>query len=153
VDFVHVPEFFDRHCCDLYSTARESECGINPLHQPKARGAWAADQPHHGGPGIPGNSRSLLRNYHQKDQLLGNRLSPADTRIQSFLDSYLKNICPEGAARLPVDSFGLDSRELDGDTPNVQVVQETSPSVQAVVEMAAQRVEFRNDAGPASWPW
>jgi hypothetical protein len=47
----------------------------------------------------------LLRNYHQKDQLLGNRLCPADTRIQSFLDSYLGDV---GAARLPVDSFVLD---------------------------------------------
>jgi phosphoenolpyruvate carboxykinase (diphosphate) len=50
----------------------------------------------------------LLRNYHQKDQLLGNRLCPADTRIQSFLDSYLRDVRPNGAARLPVDSFVLD---------------------------------------------
>ncbi len=50
----------------------------------------------------------LLRNYHQKDQLLGNRLCPADTRIQSFLDSYLADVAPRGAARLPVDSFALD---------------------------------------------
>jgi phosphoenolpyruvate carboxykinase (diphosphate) len=50
----------------------------------------------------------LLRNYHQKDQLLGNRLCPADTRIQTFLDSYLRDVSPNGAARLPVDSFVLD---------------------------------------------
>src|ERR1700733_15865178 len=50
----------------------------------------------------------LLRNYHQKDQLLGNRLCAADTRIQSFLDSYFADVCPSGAARLPVDSFVLD---------------------------------------------
>src|ERR1700733_7500177 len=50
----------------------------------------------------------LLRNYHQKDQLLGNRLCPADTRIQAFLDSYFADVCPSGAARLPVDSFVLD---------------------------------------------
>jgi phosphoenolpyruvate carboxykinase (diphosphate) len=50
----------------------------------------------------------LLRNYHQKDQLLGNRLCPADTRIQSFLDSYLADVCPNGAEHLPVDSFVLD---------------------------------------------
>src|SRR5208337_5148701 len=54
----------------------------------------------------------LLRNYLQKDQLLGNRLCPADTRIQSFLDRYLGDVCgesgPKGAARLPVDSFVLD---------------------------------------------
>ncbi|HTC35677.1 MAG TPA: hypothetical protein VK724_20045 [Bryobacteraceae bacterium] len=50
----------------------------------------------------------LLRNYLQKDQLLGNRLCPADTRIQSFLDSYFADVCPSGAARLPVASFVLD---------------------------------------------
>src|SRR6516164_7471572 len=36
----------------------------------------------------------LLRNYHQKDQLLGGRLCPADGRIQAFLDSYLSDIWP-----------------------------------------------------------
>jgi phosphoenolpyruvate carboxykinase (diphosphate) len=50
----------------------------------------------------------LLRNYYQKDQLLGNRLCPADTRVQSFLDSYLRDVSPNGAARLPVASFVLD---------------------------------------------
>src|SRR5579862_3464640 len=50
----------------------------------------------------------LLRNYHQKDQLLGDRLCPADTRIQSFLASYLGEVCPDGPARLPVASFVLD---------------------------------------------
>jgi len=50
----------------------------------------------------------LLRNYHQKDQLLGDRLCPADARLQSFLDSYLRDVCPDGAARLPVSSFVLD---------------------------------------------
>ncbi|MCX6625889.1 MAG: hypothetical protein NTY38_33460, partial [Acidobacteria bacterium] len=38
----------------------------------------------------------LLRNYHQKDQLLGDRLCAADTRIQNFLDAYLKDLCPGG---------------------------------------------------------
>jgi phosphoenolpyruvate carboxykinase (diphosphate) len=47
----------------------------------------------------------LLRNYHQKDQLLANRLCPADTRIQSFLESYFAD---ERPARLPVSSFVLD---------------------------------------------
>ena len=50
----------------------------------------------------------LLRNYHQKDQLLGNRLCPADTRIQAFLDSYLESVAPEGAPRLPSQTFVLD---------------------------------------------
>ena len=50
----------------------------------------------------------LLRNYFQKDQLLGNQLCPADTRIQEFLDAYLGDVCPRGAARLPAASFVLD---------------------------------------------
>ena len=49
-------------------------------------------------------ARPLLRNYHQKDQLLGGRLCPADLRIQEFLDSYLG----EPAARLPATAFTLD---------------------------------------------
>jgi hypothetical protein len=54
----------------------------------------------------------LLRNYYQKDQLLGDRLCPADTRIQQFLDSYLKDVAPGGAARLPSNSFVLDRSGL-----------------------------------------
>ena len=53
-------------------------------------------------------ARPLLRNYYRKDQLLGDRLCPADTRIQQFLDAYLKDVCPGGAARLPSNSFVLD---------------------------------------------
>ena len=34
----------------------------------------------------------LLRNYHQKNQLLRGRLCPADARIQAFLDDYLPAI-------------------------------------------------------------
>jgi hypothetical protein len=49
-------------------------------------------------------ARPLLRNYHQKDQLLGGRLCPADLRIQDFLDAYLG----EPAPRLPADAFTLD---------------------------------------------
>ncbi len=50
----------------------------------------------------------LLRNYHQKDQLLGYRLCPADARVQAFLDAYFSDIMPEGAPRLPGDTFVLD---------------------------------------------
>ncbi|MFN7992398.1 MAG: hypothetical protein U0Q18_02285 [Bryobacteraceae bacterium] len=50
----------------------------------------------------------LLRNYHQKDQLLGNQLCPADARIQDFLDEYLKDVCPSGAPRLQANCFTLD---------------------------------------------
>jgi hypothetical protein len=50
----------------------------------------------------------LLRNYHQRDQLLGGMLCPADTRVQAFLDAYLADVCPSGAPRLPAHSFVLD---------------------------------------------
>lgn len=46
----------------------------------------------------------LLRNYYQKNQLLGSRLCPVDTRIQTFLDSYLDG----GAPRLPSQTLVLD---------------------------------------------
>src|ERR1035438_144687 len=55
----------------------------------------------------------LLRNHHEKDLMLGHHLCPADTRIQSFLDSYLRDaylreVCPNGAPRLPGNTFILD---------------------------------------------
>ncbi|MGA2135915.1 MAG: hypothetical protein ABSH50_26795 [Bryobacteraceae bacterium] len=50
----------------------------------------------------------LLRNYYQKDQLLGERLCPADSRIQQFLQEFLIDVAPGGAARLPSNTFALD---------------------------------------------
>ena len=49
----------------------------------------------------------LLRRLHQKEQLLGTRLSPVDARIQAFLDAYLSDVCPHGAARIPAPAFKL----------------------------------------------
>jgi hypothetical protein len=46
----------------------------------------------------------LLRNYYQKDRLLGGRLCPVDSRIQAFLDGYLG----ESAPRLPGHTLVLD---------------------------------------------
>ena len=39
-------------------------------------------------------ARPLLRNYHQKDMMLGNLQCPSDRRIQSFLDSDLEGRLP-----------------------------------------------------------
>ncbi len=55
----------------------------------------------------------LLRNYHQKNQLLRGRLCPADARIQVFLDDYLSglppdDLHPERAPRLPSHTLVLD---------------------------------------------
>ena len=55
----------------------------------------------------------LLRNYYQKDQLLGDRLCPADSRIQDFLDSYLGDSgAPGGVPRLPSKTFAMDRSGL-----------------------------------------
>src|ERR1700726_726458 len=54
----------------------------------------------------------LLRNFHQKDRLLGSYLCPADARIQSFLDEYVREVCPSGAPRLPGSTFVLDRAGL-----------------------------------------
>ncbi len=54
----------------------------------------------------------LLRNYYQKDQMLGWPLCPVDARIQAFLDTYLSDVCPGGAPRLPASTFVLDRSGL-----------------------------------------
>ena len=46
-------------------------------------------------------ARPLLRNFENKDRLLRDHLCPADARIQSFLEGYLSEVCPQGAPRLP----------------------------------------------------
>src|SRR5580704_1064891 len=53
-------------------------------------------------------ARPLLRNFRQKDLMLGNLLCPADRRIQTFLTDYLKDACPGGAAQIPANTFLLD---------------------------------------------
>lgn len=53
-------------------------------------------------------ARPLLRNYQAKDRLLAGSLCAADARIQSFLDSYLHDVCPAGVPRLPARTFTLD---------------------------------------------
>src|SRR5580693_10730123 len=50
----------------------------------------------------------LLRNYHQKNQLLRGRLCPVDARIQAFLDDYLKEVAREEVPRLPSQTLVLD---------------------------------------------
>ena len=70
------------------------------LGQPVSRSAAGSDFLKIAGP--------LLRNYYQKDRQLGNWLCASDSRIQSFLDEYLSDVCPQGAARLPGNAFVLD---------------------------------------------
>ncbi len=54
----------------------------------------------------------LLRSYVHRDRWLGEQLSPADSRIQSFLDAYLSETCAAPCARLPSRTFVLDRPRL-----------------------------------------
>jgi hypothetical protein len=58
--------------------------------------------------GQTGIAAPLLRNFHQKNQLLGDRLCPADARIQAFIDSYLGPCSESCAPRLPSQTLVLD---------------------------------------------
>ena len=57
-------------------------------------------------------ARPLLRNYHQKNLMLGNLLCPADRRIQTFLDDYLTEVPSRPAAQIPANTFLLDRSGL-----------------------------------------
>lgn len=53
-------------------------------------------------------ARPLLRNFEIRDQLLRDHQCPADARIQTFLNDYLREVRPHGAARLPERTLVLD---------------------------------------------
>ncbi len=51
----------------------------------------------------------LLRNYYQKDRQLGElAVRERHAAYRTFLDAYLSDVCPQGAARLPANTFVLD---------------------------------------------
>jgi len=56
-------------------------------------------------PGFLQIAQPLLRSYEAKDRLLRDHLCPADTRIQAFLNDYLKGV---SAPRLPARTLVLD---------------------------------------------
>lgn len=53
----------------------------------------------------------LIEHFREKDRLLSTHLSPADTRIQNFLDSYLSDV-EDVTERLPSNTFVLDKHGL-----------------------------------------
>ena len=57
-------------------------------------------------------AQPLLRNYYEKECILGSYLCRADARIQSFLDEHLRDCCPGGVPRLPTTTFVLDRAGL-----------------------------------------
>ncbi|HYG97953.1 MAG TPA: hypothetical protein VD837_02400 [Terriglobales bacterium] len=57
-------------------------------------------------------ARPLLRTFHEKDRMVGERQCPADRRVQDFLNEYLNDVCPGGAPLLPGHTFVLDQAGL-----------------------------------------
>ncbi len=53
----------------------------------------------------------LIEHFKEKDRILSTHLSPADTRIQNFLDSYLEDVADD-TERLPSNTFVLDKHGL-----------------------------------------
>ena len=54
----------------------------------------------------------LISSFREKSRLLSNHLSPADTRIQNFIDDYLKDINIGKSPRLPSSTFVLNQLGL-----------------------------------------
>jgi phosphoenolpyruvate carboxykinase (diphosphate) len=58
-------------------------------------------------------TEGMVRNFRQKNRLLGNYLPPADQRIQNFLEEYLADVIGNNRTiRLPGDTFVLDQYGL-----------------------------------------
>lgn len=53
-------------------------------------------------------TEGLINNLREKTRLLSDHLSPADTRIQNFIDDYLKDLDFEKPLRLPSTTFVLN---------------------------------------------
>jgi hypothetical protein len=57
-------------------------------------------------------TEGLINNFREKTRLLSGHLSPVDTRIQNFIDDYLKNLNFEKPVRLPATTFVLNEPGL-----------------------------------------
>lgn len=57
-------------------------------------------------------TEDLINSFREKSRLLLHHLSPADTRIQNFLNDYLKDVKIDGAIRLPNNTFVLNQKGL-----------------------------------------
>ncbi|MBI9041176.1 MAG: hypothetical protein JEY78_07265 [Lutibacter sp.] len=52
-------------------------------------------------------TNGLIKSFREKSRLLSNYLSPADTRVQEFLNDYLKDVPFQKSIKLPNDSLVL----------------------------------------------
>ncbi len=57
-------------------------------------------------------TEDLIKSFREKSRLLSQHLSPVDTRIQDFLDDYLKEVQFGKSIRLPNNTFVLNQKGL-----------------------------------------
>ncbi len=57
-------------------------------------------------------TEDLIKSFKEKSRLLSGHLSPADARIQSFLDDYLKEVEFEKSYRIPHNTLVLNQKGL-----------------------------------------
>lgn len=57
-------------------------------------------------------TEGLISSFREKSRLLSDHLSPADTRIQNFLDDYLKDVSFDKSYHLPNSTFVLNQPGL-----------------------------------------
>lgn len=57
-------------------------------------------------------TKGLINSFKEKSRLLGDQLSPVDTRIQNFIDDYLKEVEFEGDYRLPNNTLVLNQKGM-----------------------------------------
>ena len=73
-------------------------------------------------------TEGLISSFREKSRLLSDHLSPVDTRIQNFLEDYLKDVSLEKSIRLPGSTFVLNQ-----------------PGLAREVSLPADGNEFKND--------
>ena len=57
-------------------------------------------------------TEGLINSFREKSRLLGGHLSPVDTRIQNFIDDYLKEVNFDKAYRLPNNTLVLNQKGM-----------------------------------------
>ena len=57
-------------------------------------------------------TENLIKSFKEKSRLLSGHQSPSDTRIQNFIDDYLKEISFEKSLRIPNNTFVLNQPGL-----------------------------------------
>ncbi len=57
-------------------------------------------------------TEGLISSFREKSRLLSDHLSPVDTRIQNFIDDYLKDVKIDKSLRIPNNTFVLNQKGL-----------------------------------------